>query len=47
MTHFESLFKSDINNKIQSYALSSLTIQKLLGIHGVNREIITKQYNTE
>lgn len=34
MTHFETLFKSDIKNQIQS-----LTIQKLLGIHEVNTEM--------
>lgn len=46
MTHFETLFKSDINNQNQSYALSSLMIQKLLRIHSVltNIEIITTQY---
>lgn len=46
MTHFETLFKSDINNQIQSYALSSLMIQKLLRIHSVltNIEIIITQY---
>lgn len=46
MTHFETLFKSDINNQIQSYALSSLMIQKLLRIHSVltNVEIIITQY---
>lgn len=44
MTHFETLFQSDINNQIQSYALSSLMMQKLLGIHEINIEIITTQY---
>lgn len=39
MTHFETLFKSDLNNQIQICDLSSLTIQKLLGIHKANTEM--------